>query len=74
LIALLVESLGGFMHQDRKPKLPVADDLTAISQLSGLGQIATSAIAAAIVPQPWATSNSPRQGLTRGPGGSVRPA
>jgi hypothetical protein len=26
LIALLVERLCGFMHQDRKPKLPVADD------------------------------------------------
>jgi len=37
--------------------------ITAISHVSGLGQIITSAIAAAIVPQACATSQLPRHEL-----------
>jgi homoserine kinase len=46
-----------------KPSCRVPTTVTAISQVSGLGHSATSAMAAAMVPQAWATSHMPRHEL-----------
>jgi hypothetical protein len=45
------------------PSWRVPTIITAISQVSGFGQIAASAMAAAIVPQACTTSHKPRQEL-----------
>src|SRR6185437_4154833 len=46
-----------------RPSCRVPTIMTAISQVSGLGQIATSAMLAMMVPQQCATSHNPRQEL-----------